>query len=83
VAVDVLSPQDGGFHLTEVKLSSFQKVEHLADAVQIHFLERSAIRITGVYIMHLDKECHYPDPSNLFERTDVTAAVQRASARRP
>jgi len=25
--------------------------------------------------MHLNKECHYPDLSNLFERTDVTAAV--------
>jgi len=26
--------------------------------------------------MHLNKECHFPDLSNLFERTDVTAAVQ-------
>ena len=26
--------------------------------------------------MHLSKECHFPDLSNLFERTDVTAALQ-------
>jgi uncharacterized protein DUF2779 len=77
VAVDVLTPQDDGFHLTEVKSSSSQKEEHLADAaVQVHVLERSGIRITGVDIMHLNKECHFPDLSNLFERTDVTEAVQ-------
>ena len=77
VAVDVLTPQDGGFHLTEVKSSSSQKEEHLPDAaVQVHVLSRSGIHITGVDIMHLSKECHFPDLSNLFERTDVTEAVQ-------
>src|SRR3989441_612336 len=77
VAVDVLTPQEGGFHLTEVKSSSSQKEEHLPDAaVQVHVLSRSGIQITGVDVMHLNKECHFPDLSNLFERTDVTAAVQ-------
>jgi hypothetical protein len=77
VAVDVLTPQAGGFHLTEVKSSSSQKEEHLPDAaVQVHVLQRSGIRITGVDVMHLSKSCHFPDLSNLFERTDVTAAVQ-------
>ena len=77
VAVDVLTPKDGGFHLTEVKSSSSQKEEHLPDvAVQIHVLEQSGIHVTGVDVMHLSKECHFPDLSNLFERTDVTEAVQ-------
>ncbi len=77
VAVDVLTPQDGGYHLTEVKSSSSQKEEHLPDAaVQVHVLSRSGIHITGVDVMHLNKDCHFPDLSNLFERTDVTAAVQ-------
>src|SRR5213594_2793952 len=41
VAVDVLTPQDGGYHLTEVKSSSSQKEEHLPDAaVQVHVLSR-------------------------------------------
>ena len=54
VAVDVLSPQEDGFHLTEAKSSNSQKEEHLADAaVQVHVLERRGIRITGVDIMHL------------------------------
>jgi len=77
VAVDALTRQDDGFHMTEVKSSSSQKEEHLADAaVQVHVLNRSGIDVRGVDIMHLNKECHYPDLSNLFERTDVTAAVQ-------
>jgi hypothetical protein len=76
VAVDVLTRANGGFHLTEVKSSSSQKEEHLADAaVQVHVVERSGIHITGVDVMHLSKECHFPDLSNLFERTDVTEAV--------
>jgi hypothetical protein len=77
VAVDVLTPKNGGYHLTEVKSSSSQKEEHLADAaVQVYVLERSGIHITGVDVMHLNKECHFPDLTNLFERTDVTEAVQ-------
>ena len=76
VAVDILTPQDGGFHLTEVKSSSSQKEEHLPDvAVQIHVLAQSGIKVTGADVMHLSKECHFPDLSNLFERTDVTEAV--------
>jgi len=77
VAVDVLTPQAGGYHLTEVKSSSSQKEEHLPDvAVQVHVLQESGVKITGATVMHLNKECHYPDLSNLFERTDVTAAVE-------
>src|SRR3989442_5116277 len=77
VAVDVLTPQEGGYHLTEVKSSNSQKEEHLPDAaLQVHVLSRSGIHITGVDVMHLNKECHFPDLSNLFERTDMTAAVQ-------
>src|SRR5438876_2149551 len=70
VAVDVLTPRDGGFHLTEVKSSSSQKDEHLPDvAVQVHVLSRSGIHITGVDVMHLNKDCYFPDRSNLFART--------------
>src|SRR5712671_2224230 len=42
VAVDVLKRENGGFHMTEVKSSSSQKEEHLADAaVQVHVLQQS------------------------------------------
>src|SRR2546423_6525305 len=77
VAVDILTPVDGGFHLTEVKSATSQEEKHLPDvAVQIHVLRQSDIKITGATAMHLNKECHYPDLSNLFARTDVTEAVQ-------
>ena len=59
VAVDVLAPNDGGFHLTEVKSSSSQKEEHLPDAaVKVHVLSRSGIHITGREVMRLNRECH-------------------------
>lgn len=77
VAVDVLARADGGFRLIEVKQTSSQKEEHLPDvAVQLHVLNQSGIRVTGADVMHLNKECHFPDLSNLFERTDVTALVE-------
>ena len=77
VAVDVLSREGDGFRLTEVKQTSSQKEEHLPDvAVQVHVLQKSGIRITGTDVMHLNKECRFPDLSYLFERTDVTEAVQ-------
>jgi hypothetical protein len=77
VAIDVLSREAGGFHLTEVKQTSSQKEEHLPDvAVQVHVLQQSGLRIIGTDVMHLNKECRFPDLSNLFERTDVTEAVQ-------
>lgn len=77
VAVDALTRAADGYHLTEVKSSSSQKEEHLPDvAVQVHVLQQSGIRIAGADVMHLSKECHFPDLSNLFERTDVTEAVQ-------
>jgi hypothetical protein len=77
VAVDILAPNNGGYHLTEVKSSSSQKDEHLPDvAVQMYVLGQSDIRVSGAEVMHLCKECHYPDLSNLFARTDVTEAVQ-------
>ena len=77
VAVDILRPEGKGFHLTEVKAANSQEEKHLPDvAVQLHVLQESGVRITGAEVMHLNRECHFPDLDNLFQRTDVTAAVQ-------
>src|SRR5438876_1428760 len=76
VAVDILRPDGKGFHLTEVKAANSQEEKHLPDvAVQLHVLQESGVRITGADVMHLNRECHFPDLDNLFQRTDVTAAV--------
>src|SRR5262245_19601156 len=41
----------------------------------MHVLQRSGLKVTTVEIMHLNKECHFPDLTNLFERTVVTDEV--------
>src|SRR5256712_5734863 len=77
VAVDILRPDGKGFHLTEVKAANSQEEKHLPDvAVQLHVLKESGIPVAGADVMHLNRECHFPDLDNLFQRTDVTAAVE-------
>jgi predicted RecB family nuclease len=77
VAVDILSRARGGWALTEVKSTTKVKPEHLPDAaVQTHVLRRAGLQVKRVELMHLDRECRFPDLSNLFYRADVTAAVE-------
>jgi len=77
VDVDVLRREGKGFHFIEVKSSNSQKEEHLPDvAVQLHVLKQSGIQIAGAEVMHLNKECRFPDLTNLFQHADVTAAVE-------
>lgn len=84
VAVDVLLREDAAsrrptaasrWSLIEVKSTSSQKDEHVDDvAVQLHVLTRSGVNVAAQEVMHLNKDCHYPDFTNLFQRTDVTEA---------
>src|SRR5258707_8634853 len=61
VAVDVLTPQDGGYHLTEVKSSSSQKEEHLPDAaVQVHVLQEPAASTPGGDVIHVNGGSNLP-----------------------
>jgi len=81
VAVDILHRANvkgrGGWTLTEVKSTTKVKDEHVPDAaVQMHVLQRAGLPITRVEIMHLNRECRYPDLSNLFTRSDVTEEVR-------
>src|SRR6266487_3071301 len=75
VAVDILRPDGKGFHLTEVKAANSQEEKHLPDvAVQVHVLQESGIPVAGADVMHLNRECHFPDLETLFQHADVTAA---------
>ena len=77
VAVDILRPDGKGFHLTEVKAANSQEEKHLPDvAVQLHVLKESGIPVAGADVMHLNRECHFPDLETLFQHADVTAAVE-------
>src|SRR5438067_2017513 len=77
VAVDILRRVGDGFHLIEVKAANSQEEKHLPDvAVQLHVLKQSGVAVRGADVMHLNRECHFPDLTNLFAQTDVTETVQ-------
>jgi len=78
VAVDILERRRQGFVLTEVKSTLDVKDEHLPDvAVQVHVLRRAGIPVARAEVMHLNRECRFPDLFNLFVRTSVTSRVRR------
>jgi len=76
VAVDILKRETRGFRLIEVKSSTSIKDHHIPDvAIQAHVLRQSGLDLEGIEVMHLNRECTYPDLSNLFTRSDVTEAA--------
>jgi hypothetical protein len=79
VAVDILERRGDGFVLIEVKSTLDVKEEHLPDvAVQVHVVRRAGLTVRRAEVMHLNRECRYPDLSNLFVRESVTARVRSA-----
>ncbi len=77
--VDILErePQGSGYRVIEVKATNRLKGEHIPDvAIQVHVLRKSGLPVTGADIMHLNRDCHFPDLDNLFIREDVTALVE-------
>lgn len=79
VAVDILERRGESFVLVEVKSSLGVKEQHLADvAVQMHVVRRAGLTVKRAEVMHLNRECLYPDLSNLFVREDVTSLVRPA-----
>jgi len=74
VAVDILERHGRQVRLVEVKSSVSVKEHHIPDvALQAHVLLQSGMDLAGAEVMHLNRECAYPDLSNLFCRADVTA----------
>jgi hypothetical protein len=77
VAVDVLARQRRRpFTLIEVKSTTGVKDVHLSDvAVQVHVMRSAGLDVERAEVMHLNRECRFPDLSNLFRRVDVTAEI--------
>ena len=77
VRVDVLRrAAPGVWDLIEVKSTTELKEEHLPDAaVQRFVAEGSGLRLAGVFLMHLNPGCAFPDLSNLFVLEDVRQPV--------
>src|SRR6185369_5776968 len=77
VAVDVLERRRRGFRLVEVKSTLDVKEPHLPDvAIQLHVLRRAGLDMRRAEVMHLNRECSFPDLSNLFVRDDVTGDAE-------
>lgn len=77
VKVDVLTQTAVGWHLIEVKSTTSVKDEHLPDlAFQLYAVEQAGLPVAQASIMHLNKECCYPDLDNLFTLTDCTEAAR-------
>ena len=84
VAVDILKRDARGFRLIEVKSTTSVKEHHIPDvAVQAHVLRQNGLDLLSTEVMHLNRECTYPDLSNLFARSDVTKAAGAVEARVP
>ena len=83
-AVDILKREERGFRLIEVKSTTSVKEHHIPDvAVQAHVLRQNGLEVIGAEVMHLNRECAYPDLSNLFVRSDVSKAVHAAEKNVP
>lgn len=79
VSVDILEKVEEGWVLVEVKSTTRVKEAHFPDAAcQTHILRRAGLNIVRVELMHLNRECRYPDLSDLFCRTDITEEVEEA-----
>jgi hypothetical protein len=75
-SIDILERKRLGFVLTEVKSTLDVKAEHLPDvAHQAHVLASAGLDVRHIEVMHLNRECHHPDLSNLFARERVTDEV--------
>jgi len=83
-AVDILERKRGRWHLVEVKSSTKVKEENLPDvAIQMHVLRRCGVDVSRAELMHLNRECAYPNLEDLFVREDVTAEAEVLQATLP
>ncbi len=72
-SVDILEKRRNGFGIMEVKSTLDVKEAHLPDiAIQLQVVRRSGMEVSRAELMHLNRECSYPDLSNLFVRENVT-----------
>lgn len=64
------------WNIIEIKMSGEVKKEHIPDiAFQKYVADLQGVKIVGCFIMHLNKACIFPDLTNLFTLTDVSAEV--------
>lgn len=71
------SPDTKRWSIYEVKSTTSVKQEHLDDVgLQTWIMAKSGLPIEKIHIMHLNRECRFPDLKNLFVTVDVTDAMR-------
>ena len=69
VRCDILEKDSNSWKIIEVEASADVKEEHLSDlAFQKYVLTEQGVTISGTKVMHINRECVYPDLCNLFTR---------------
>ena len=72
----MVNNNDGSWDFIEVKSSTKLKEENIRDvAIQTYVLIGSGIKIHRSYLMHINRECQFPDLDNLFELEDLTDEI--------
>lgn len=75
-ALDVLEKRSRGWGVVEVKATLDVKPQFLPDiAVQVHAVRSAGVDVRRAELMHLNRECTFPDLRDLFVREDVTSAA--------
>ena len=75
-SADILHRNSSGWTLTEVKSSLNVSDVYVHDvAIQTYMARLSGIDVNKMEVMVLNRDCRYPDLSNLFRQQDVTADV--------
>ena len=80
IRADVLERIDGSWRLIEVKAAARVKSVHLDDlAVQTHVLRGNGLNLSGIFLMHVNRQYSYPggdvDLQRLFVLEDLTEAI--------
>lgn len=71
------SPDTKRWSIYEVKSTTSIKPEHLDDVgLQTWIMAKSGLPIEKIHIMHLNRECRYPDLNQLFIQADVTQEMR-------
>ncbi|RLQ20276.1 DUF2779 domain-containing protein [Seongchinamella sediminis] len=77
VAIDILSLEADGWVIREVKSSTSVKDEHIPDiAVQLMTARAAGLQVARAEVVYLNRDCRYPDLSNLFASEDVTSRAE-------
>lgn len=71
------NPDSKRWSIYEVKSTTSVKPEHIDDVgLQTWIMAKSGLPIENIHIMHLNRDCRYPDLSNLFIQADVTQEMR-------